>query len=226
MDRIQEISATTPDKPPTSDRSIRFADERSSSARSSVSTRGSRGGGSDRYSAVQDLRSWGGAGGEISLVGRLSGGSGRSSGGRANKRYTPRSAPPPIIPEEGEEAVYARYEERDIVLVAPEEYEDDLFSRLSDGRISLRLSDCPSTQPAAAELSEVEIQIDKDSSPTGKVQPTSGSKAENSNLKKYNHIFESSLLPSHTLTLVKPNHRIRNSQKERQRSSLLLGECT
>ena len=81
-------------------------------------------------------------------MGRLSGG-GRGSG-RGTKRYTPRSAPPPIIPEEGEEAIY-----REVALVTPETYDDDIFSRLSDGRLSFRLSQRP-----VEGAREVDIQID------------------------------------------------------------------
>ncbi len=178
MDRIHDISATDSSgrNPPLSDRStIRFADDRSTTGASGMSTRSSARGSGGRYSGIQDLRNWSGGGGgvsscgEISLVGRLSGGRGGS--GRAAKRYTPRSAPPPIIPEEGEDSIY-RYEDREIALVAPEDYEDDIFSRLSDGRLSLRLAQRSLPPPsAAAELAAVDIQLVNEDSPTGNHHP-------------------------------------------------------
>jgi hypothetical protein len=181
VDRIHDISATDSsghNPPPLSDRSIRFADDRSTTGASGISTRSSARGSGGRYSGTQDLRNWSGGGGggasscgEISLVGRLSGGRGGS--GRAAKRYTPRSAPPPIIPEEGEDSIY-RYDNREIALVAPEDYEDDIFSRLSDGRLSLRLAQRPLPPPsAAAELAAVDIQLVNEDSPTGKPNPSS-----------------------------------------------------
>jgi hypothetical protein len=178
VDRIHDISATDSSgrNPPLSDRSIRFADDRSTTGASGISARSSASraaGSGGRYSGIQDLRNWSGGGGggasscgEISLVGRLSGGRGGGSG-RAAKRYTPRSAPPPIIPEEGEDSIY-RYEDREIALVAPEDYEDDIFSRLSDGRLSLRLAQRPLPPPSAAELAAVDIQLVNEDSPTGK----------------------------------------------------------
>jgi hypothetical protein len=180
VDRIHDISATDSSgrNPPLSDRSIRFADDRSTTGASGISARSSARGSGGRYSGIQDLRNWSGGGGasscgEISLVGRLSGGRGGS--GRAAKRYTPRSAPPPIIPEEGEDSIY-RYDDREIALVAPEDYEDDIFSRLSDGRLSLRLAQRPLPPPsAAAELAAVDIQLVNEDSPTGKPNPSSQS---------------------------------------------------
>ncbi len=181
VDRIHDISATDSSgrNPPLSDRSIRFADDRSTTGASGISARSSARGSGGRYSGIQDFRNWSGGGGgagsygEISLVGRLSGGGRGGGSGRAAKRYTPRSAPPPIIPEEGEDSIY-RYEDREIALVAPEDYEDDIFSRLSDGRLSLRLAQRPLPPPsAAAELVAVDIQLVNEDSPTGKPNPSS-----------------------------------------------------